>query len=215
MNRMKTILLAAVAAMALMAIAGAGSAMATPTSLCKAPTTPGGLPICEGAHLYPAGTTIHAHLEAGTRLVIPTPNGVVECVTSTIDGNTEKATAMPLGVFINVLSFNGCEDAGEPVDVEAVKPGTLDIEIIDLPVWTHNGTLTLTGTELRILWTFSGDECFYDPGHTGVLTGGAMATIDWNGVLTYTKGNLGCPPGNANWNGFYTVTTPEPLWVSM
>lgn len=215
MKKLKVVLLAATAVAALMATVGAGSAIATPTALCKAPTTPGGLPICEGNHLYPANTTIHAHLEAGTRLVIPGPNGVVECKSSTIDATTEQATFKPLGAIVNMLSFAECEDAGEPVDVEAVVKGTLDIEIIDLPVWTHNGTLTLTNTEIRILWTFTGDECFYDPGDVGVLTGGPMATIDWAGPLTYTKGNLGCLPGNANWNGAYTVTKPEPLWVSM
>jgi hypothetical protein len=214
MKKLKTFALAAAVAVLASAF-GAASAMATPTSLCKAPTTPGGLPICEGAHLYPPGTTIHAHLEAGTRLVIPTPSGVVECKGSTIDAVTEAATAMPLGAFVNVLNFGGCEGAGEPVDVEIVKPGTLDIEIIDLPVWTHNGTLTMTGMEIRVLWTLSGKECFYDPGDVGTLTGGAMATIDWAGPLTYTKGNLACVPGNASWNGSYTVTQPEPLWVSM
>ena len=84
------------------------------------------------------------------------------------------------GAVVNALTFNGCEDAGEPVDVETVKNGTLDIEIIDLPVWTHNGTLTLTGTEIRVLWTWTGAECFYDAAHAGVLTGGPMATIDWS-----------------------------------
>lgn len=215
MRKLRIVLLAATAVAALMAIVGAGSASATVTSLCKAPTTPNGLPICEGNHLYPAGTTIHAHLEAGTKLVIPGPNGVVECKGSTIDAITEQQTAKPLGAILNMLSFGECEDAGEPVDVETVVKGTLDIELIDLPVWTHNGTLTLTNTEIRILWTFSGDECFYDPGDVGVLTGGPMATIDWSGPLTYTKGSLGCLPGNASWNGAYTVTTPEPLWVSM
>jgi hypothetical protein len=215
MKKLKTFGLLFVVGAALMATVGAGSASATETALCKAPTTFAGLPRCEPNHLYFAGQRIHAELEAGTRLVIPTPNGVVECGKSTIDGNTEQTTAKPLGVIINVLNFGECEDAGEPVDVEAIVKGTLDIEIIDLPVWTHNGTLTLTGTQIRILWTFTGDECFYDPGHTGVLTGGAMATIDWFGTLTKTGGNLGCPEGNANWNGAYTVTTPEPLWVSM
>jgi len=215
MRKLKMFALAATAVGVLMATLGASAASATPTALCKAPTTPGGLPICEGNHLYPANTTIHADLEAGTKLMIPTPNGVVECNTSTIDATTEQATFKPLGAIVNVLTFGGCEDAGEPVDVETVIPGTLDIEIIDLPVWTHNGTLTLTGTEIRVLWTFTGDECFYDPGHTGVLTGGPMATIDWNGTLIGTGGNLGCLPGNASWNGAYTVTSPEPLWVSM
>src|SRR3954453_6857780 len=127
MNTLKKLALAAVGVVALMATVGAGSASATFTSLCKAPTTPGGIPICEGAHLYPQGTTIHAHLEAGTRLVIPTPNGVVECKGSTIDAVTEAVTAMPLGAFVNALNFGGCEDAGQPVDVQVVKPGTLDI----------------------------------------------------------------------------------------
>lgn len=215
MKQLKILGLAVVAVTALMALVGAGTASATPTALCKAPTTPGGLPICEGNHLYPAGTNIHALLEAGTKLNIATPNGVVECRMATLDANTEQKTEKPLGAIVNALTFGECEDEGEPVDVETVKNGTLDIEIIDLPVWTHNGTLTLTGTEIRIEWTFTGAECFYDPGHTGILTGGPMATIDWFGTLVGTGGNLLCPEGNATWNGAFTVTSPEPLWVSM
>lgn len=215
MKQLKILGLMAVAAAALMATVGAGTASATPTALCKAPTTPAGLPICEGFHLYPAGTNVHAVLEPGTKLNIATPAGVVECRQATLDVLTEQQTEKPLGAIVNALTFGECEDEGEPVDVTTVKNGTLDIEIIDLPVWTHNGTLTLTGTEIRVLWTFTGAECFYDPGHTGVLTGGPMATIDWSGILTWTKGNLLCPPGNANWNGAFTVTSPEPLWVSM
>lgn len=214
-KQLKVLGLMVVAAAALMATVGAGTASATFTSLCKAPTTTGGLPICEGNHLYPAGTNVHAVLEAGTKLNIATPVGLVECKKATLGVTTEQQTAKPLGAIVNALTFNECEDEGEPVDVTAVKNGTLDIEIIDLPVWTHNGTLTLTGTEIRVLWTFTGAECFYDPGHTGILTGGPMATIDWFGTLIKTNGNILCPEGNANWNGAFTVTNPEPLWVSM
>lgn len=215
MNRIKILGLAVMAVAALMAFAGAGSAVATETALCKQPTTFAGLPRCEPNHLYPANTRIHAELEVGKILVIPTPNGVVECKKSTLEAFTEQATFKPLGANVTALTFGECFNGGEPVDIETVKKGTLDIEIIDLPEWTHNGTLTFTGTEIRVLWTLSGKECFYDPGDVGTLTGGAMATIDWAGVLTYTKGNLGCNPGNANWNGAYTVTSPEPLWISM
>lgn len=214
MKQLKILGLLFVVGAALMATVGAGSAAATPTALCKAPTTIGGLPVCEANHLYPQNTRIHANLEAG-KLVIPTPNGVVECNKSTFEATTEQATFKPLGAIVNALTFNECFDAGEPVDVQTLVPGTLDIEIIDLPVWTHNGTLTLTGTQIRILWTISGDECIFDAGHTGVLTGGAMATIDWAGTLLKTGGNLGCPEGNGTWNGAYTVTSPEPLWISM
>jgi hypothetical protein len=215
MKKLKTLALAVVAVAALMATVGAGSAAATETALCKQPTTPGGLPRCEGNHLWAANTRIHAELEVGTKLMIPTPNGVVECNKSTLEAFTEQVTWKPLGANVTALNFEECEDAGEPVDVEAIRKGTLDIELIDLPEWTHNGTLTLTGTEIRVKWTLTGDECFYDPADVGTLTGGVMATIDWAGPLTWTGGNLGCIPGNASWNGFYTVTSPEPLWVSM
>jgi hypothetical protein len=215
MKHLKTLALLVVAAAALMASIGAGTASATPTALCKAPTTMAGLPICEPNHPWPVNTRIHTELEAGTRLVIPTPLGVVECKQSTLDANTEQQTAMPLGAIVNALTFGGCEKAGEEVEIKTVKKGTLDIEIIDLPEWTHNGTLTLTGTEITFLFKGIGAHCFYDAGHVGVLTGGPMATIDWFGTLTKTGGNILCPGGNATWNGAYTVTSPEPLWISM
>lgn len=215
MNKLKTLGLLFVAAAALMAMLGAGTASATPTALCKQPTTFGGLPICEPFHHYQAGQRIHAELEAGTKLNIATPVGLVECAASTIDVNTEQTTEKPLGAIVNVLEFNGCTKGPEEVEVRTVKKGTLDIEIIDLPFWTHDGTLTLTGTEITVFFKGTGAHCFYDPGHTGILTGGAMATIDWFGTLTKTGGNALCPAGNANWNGAYTVTTPEPLLISM
>jgi hypothetical protein len=215
MKHLKILGLAAVAVCALMAFFGAGTASATPTALCKEPTTFGGLPICEPNHIYPAGQRIHAELEVGTSLNIATPAGVVQCTFSTLDVNTEQQTEKPLGAIVNVLVFGACHQGPEEVEVIAVKRGTLDIEVIDLPFWTHDGTLTLTGTEITMRWKTSGRHCRYDPGHTGVLTGGPMATIDWAGILTKTGGNLLCPEGNANWNGAYTVTTPEPLWISM
>lgn len=216
MKLLKALALAAVAAAALMATVGAGTAAATPTALCEEKTTVNGLPICEPNHIYPAGTRIHAELEAGTKLNIVTPLGVVECNQSTIDVLTEQQTEIPLGAIVNVLVFGGCEKAGgEEVEVRTIKNGTLDIEIIDLPEWTHDGTLTLTGTEITVLFKGIGAHCRYDPGHTGILTGGPMATIDWFGPLVKTGGNALCPAGNANWNGFYTVTSPEPLWISM
>lgn len=215
MKKLNILGLLLVVGAALMATVGAGTASATPTSLCKAPTTFGGLPICEPNHHYPAGQRIHAELEVGTKLNIATPAGLVECAASTIDVNTEQTTNLPLGAIVNVLEFNGCTNGPEEVEVRTVKNGTLDIEIIDVPFWTHNGTLTLTGTEITVFFKGTGAHCFYDPGHTGVLTGGPMATIDWAGTLTKTGGNALCPEGNANWNGAYTVTTPEPLWISM
>lgn len=215
MKQLKILGLAVVAAMALMALIGAGTAAATPTALCEEKTTINGLPICEPNHIYPAGTRVHAELEEGTFLNIVTPLGVVECQQSTVDVITEQQTNIPLGAIVNALTFNGCQKAGEEVEVRTVKRGTLDIEVIDIPEWTHDGTLTLTGTEITVLFKKAGIHCLYDAGHTGVLTGGPMATIDWFGPLVKTGGNALCPAANATWNGAYTVTSPEPLWISM
>lgn len=216
MKHLKILGLAVVAATALMAFVGAGTAAATPTALCEEKTTTlQGLPICEPNHIYPAGTRVHAELEAGTFLNIVTPIGVVQCQQSTIDVITEQQTEIPLGAIVNALTFGGCTKAGEEVEVKTVKRGTLDIEVIDIPEWTHNGTLTLTGTEITLFFKKAGIHCLYDAGHTGVLTGGEMATIDWFGSLVKTGGNALCPAGNATWNGAYTVTSPEPLWVGM
>ncbi|HEX5526894.1 MAG TPA: hypothetical protein VFX44_06815 [Solirubrobacterales bacterium] len=209
MKQFKILGLAVVAVAALMALAGAGTASATETTLCKVKETVGGLPQCAKANQYPAGTRIHAEIEANTTIVINTPAGKVECKKSTLEAVTEQQTAIPLGA--NVAAFNLAECNGI---VQTVKQGTLDIEIIDLPEWTHNGTLTLTGTEITV--EVAGLHCVYTPGDIGTLTGGAMATIDVLGNWPRTGGRSGALCGaSATVEGGLTVTSPEPLWVSM
>jgi len=210
MKQLKILGLAVVAAAALMAFVGTGTASATFTSLCKAPTTTeAGLPICEGEHLYPAQTRIHAELQVGSKLNIATAFGNIECNKSTLEAFTEQKTEIPLGANVTAFTFGECNGI-----VQTIKNGTLDIELIDLPEWTHNGTLTFTGTEVTI--EKAGLHCIYSPGDTGTLTGGVMATIDLVGTWPRTGGRSGalCGP-NANVTGFYTFTSPEPLWVSM
>lgn len=209
MKQLKILGLAVVAAAALTAFFGTASASATVTTLCKVEQTMAGLPICEAKNQYPVGTQIHAQLEEKTKLVIETPLGKPECEESTLAVTTEQQTAIPLGATVNVFTFAKC---GE-FTVTAAEKGTLDIEIIDLPVWTHHGTLTFTGTKINVK---KGEaECVYSVGHSGALTGGAMATIDLTGILTKVGGNAKCPAGNGNWKGVYTVTKPEPLWIGM
>lgn len=215
MKHLKTLGLAVMAAAALMAFVGTGTASATFTSLCKAPTTnEAGLPICEGEHLYPANTRIHAELQAGSRLSIAGGPGVVECPQSTLEAFTEQKTEIPLGANVTAWTFGGCKNGAEEVEVKTINPGTLDIEIIDLPNWTHNGTLTFTRTEVTVFFKNLKLDCIYAPGDTGTLTGGPMATIDLIGNWPRVAGGAACPP-NVNVSGFYTVTSPEPLWVGM
>jgi len=116
---------------------------------------------------------------------------------------------MPLGAIVAAFTFGKCGG----FEVKAVELGTLDIEIIDLPFWTHNGTLTFTNAKITVK---KGEaDCVYSAGDVGTLTGGGMATVDFTGILTRIGGNAKCPSGNGNWNGFYTVVEPEPLWIGM
>ena len=207
------------AAMALMATVGVSSALATETALCRKNTTNNGLPVCEGEHRYKGGTTVHAELETGTKFTFQNSLGLIECTKSTLEVLTEEETAIPLGAPVNAFTFTGCKDpSGGAAEIEVVKnkEGTLDIEIIDLPAWTHNGTLTFTNTEIAVTveTVFGPIKCFYLPGHSGTLTGGAMATIDLNGSWPAPAGGGFCGKGAATVKGNYTVTKPEPLWVS-
>jgi hypothetical protein len=206
MKQLKILGLMVVAAAALMATVGATTASATDTALCEEKTTNvGGLPVCEGGHLYPLNTTINAELE--TFILIQTPLGNIECSESTLRFWTEDDTEEPLGAVVETLWFK-CFEA----TLTTVNKGTIDIDIIDTPAWTHNGTLTFTGTEIKVAkW---GQECTYKIGHGGTLTGGAVATIDFKGTLTKTAGGVFCPGQNVTFTGFYKITSPQPLWVS-
>jgi hypothetical protein len=82
MKQLKILGLTMVAAAALMAFVGAGTAAATPTALCKVPTTPGGLPICEGNPPLSGGNEHPRHLGGGDQ---------------TQDRNAERDRRMPDG----------------------------------------------------------------------------------------------------------------------
>jgi hypothetical protein len=212
MNRLKILVLLLIAASSLLATAGSGTATATETALCRAPTTiMAELPRCEGeVHLYAKGQKVHAVSE--TFLLFETPFGNVECEEATIQFSTEQTTAIPLGAKVEALTFGKAGKCGA-YTVTAIEPGTLDIEIIDLPAWTHNGTLTFTGTKIKAVNAF-GIECIYSIGDAGTLTGGEPATIDFKGTATKVGGSAFCPAGNVNFIGFFKVTSPTPLWVS-
>lgn len=204
MKHFKVIGLAAVAAMALTAFLGAGSASAT--VLCKTQMTEG----CAAAGWdYPIGTVIDASLEAETTLRLKNTSGttLVTCTASTVKGettNTGSATETVDG-NASVLTFEGCDNP-----IHLVTPGSFEVHSI---VGTDNGTVTANG--VTVILTIFGVSCVYttDGTHAGVATGGSMGTVDFNTVLKKEVGGFLCPE-TIIWNGAYTVTSPEPLYVS-
>ena len=199
MKYLKMLALAAVAAMALTAFLGAGSASAT--VLCKTQMTEG----CHAAGwAYPKGTLIDASLEAGTtlRLKDTAGNTLVTCTASTVKGettNTGSSTETPDGI-VSVLTFAPCDST-----VHTIKTGILEVHWIP---GTDNGTLTSKEAEVTV--TIFGVSCGYSTGNgtdVGIATGGSMGTGDFNAIVKKSNGGFLCPE-TAVWEGAYTITEP-------
>jgi hypothetical protein len=202
MNYLKVLSVAMVVA-GVLAVAGAGTAMATPTTLCKVEIL-----LCNNPELqYPASTSIQANVEEGTKISVNVGITQFACSKGTFKAITLEQTEMPLPAVVTGLTIEGCSEC----TVALLKKGELDIELIDLPVLTKNGTLTLRNTEIKVS-CLGAIECFYEPGHVGILTGGNPATIDLSGTLIKLPGS-NFFWGKATVKGSLVVSEPKPVWV--
>jgi hypothetical protein len=165
---------------------------------------------------YGAGTTIEASLEPGTTAVLSNTSGSIEdtCTQSTVKGNNGNTGGSSETVHGTVskehLTFSGCT---EPTSVHA--GGELEVHWIS---GTNNGTLTAKNfsVTVKILGAL---DCYYTVGEStdlGTVTGGSMATVDVNTVVELdkrTESHFLCAK-TAIWEAKYTVTAPEPLYIS-
>jgi hypothetical protein len=205
MKCLKILGLAAVAITAMSAFVGVGSASAT--VLCKTALTSG----CAGSSWdYAAGTTFHLSQEAGTSLLLSSTSGFLEktCIDSTTKGSTLNtgSSSETVKINVNVYAISGCTNT-----METLELGELEIHWIS---GTDNGTVTARGFK----WTtrVNGIGCVYGYGEGvdfGILTGGSMATIDYHAVVPKREGSFLCA-SDVVLDGKYTVTSPEPLYVS-
>lgn len=211
MKHVKMLGLAAVAAMALMAVVGAGTASAT--ELCSTNTSP-----CTGT-MYPSGTKIESKLKAGATALLTNNITNVTCKKSTVTGSTTStgsSTETVLGT-ISALTFTECTNSfGENCTASAINlPYKGEIHTTEAAS-NGNGKLTVSS---------SGKG---NPGAT-VVCGAlinctfttALATLHVAGgnpaVATASKISLlrsgGFCPKEAFWDAEYEVTTPKPLFV--
>jgi hypothetical protein len=196
MKHLKTLGLAAVAAMALTAFA-ASSASATVLEV-------GGVDETEKVE-------IKASLQAGSSTLLSDTSGEAfgvwsnTCTTSTVTGETETGlTTKPTGKLTS-LTFSSCT---RPVTVH--NPGRLYVEHI---AGTTNGTVFSEEAEVTVNTPFGTVNCKTNEGvHIGTLTGvkEGNATMHINAVL-----NCGFLLPSATWKGSYTVTSPSGLGVTM
>lgn len=202
MKYLKMLGLAAVAAVALMAIVGVGTASAT--VLCQTTTTP-----CS-SH-WATGTQLEFHVKAGTEGVWADTSGepAVRCVEGILKGTPSAGGALETVTMpINGESeFNWNKGCGG-IETKTLEGGKLEIHAIS---GTDNGTVTATG--FRFTTTFLGASCIYgfpEARDLGVLTGSATgdAVLDISSVFTKIEGSFVCPL-TVTWKEEFTQTGPS------
>jgi hypothetical protein len=198
MKYVKMVGLAVVAAMALMAFAGAGTASAS--VLCKTATNP-----CTSA--YPNGETIEATLEGGTATLRNTESSIVNtCTSSTVSGSLTNgsSTATARGAVATTgLIFGGCVD--EPT--KTITAGEIEIHATD-----DNGNGTVTAKGVTVTMPLFGVSCAYGAG-TGIDLGTyteSTKTIHITAVVQRSSdGNVFLCPATAVWEANYVITKPS------
>jgi len=207
MKYVKMLGLAAVAAAALMAFVGAGTASAT--VLCSTNTNP-----CTGTK-YAAGTEIKSNLKAGTEAVLTAGFATVKCTESNVNGKVTSAgggAGVAVAGSISLLTFDSCNCA-----VTVLKNGELEVQST-----ATNGNGSLTGKNSSVTINCSGVSCIFGTAAAGTpigtVTGGGPATLKAEAKLPYITGdasNFTCTlgSGTGTWNASYEATAPNPLFV--
>ncbi|HET9197390.1 MAG TPA: hypothetical protein VFN92_03955 [Solirubrobacterales bacterium] len=191
MNHLKMLGFASLAAMILMAVAGAGSASATTLQ--------------SGGKNLPAGTEIVTTLKPGTSSVFKDTSGttVETCTASENRAKTTNESGTTVnGTVISQITGNCSHTA------DVIKPGELRIEYTS----ANSGKLYGINNEFTYQSTVFGISCTVKLSTStpmGTFTGSTSgnATMDINGVV-----NAGIC-GDATWTATYTVTSPSPLTV--
>jgi hypothetical protein len=198
MKYLKMLGLAAVAAMALMAFIGAGTASAT--TLDK-----------EGV-VQNKSVSIIATLEAGSSATLVDEGGSTTdtCHTSEVQGATEPPyTAASVGGAISHLTFGECSHT-----TKVLKNGKLSVSWIK---GTNNGTVTSSEAEVTVVSTVFGISAICKTGagtDIGTITGAATSTSHAKMDIT-AKNVLDCGIlGKSSWTGTYIVTSPTGLRVT-
>lgn len=204
MKYLKILGLAVIAAAAVMAFVGAGTASAE-TTLCKVTSDP-----CPAGQGYGVGTVTKGQLVAGTKAEL-TGGFNIRCEESTIEGSVETATTPTGNVAAANLKWGKCNGT-----VKTVTPGTIGVHHDG----EHNGTLTVKDFVVTV--ELLGVHCYFRPEANahGTLTAGDPALIHFTELPVelidneiHNSDGFGCP-STAKWDATYEVTSPTPLYVT-
>ena len=194
MKYIKMLGLAAIAAMALMAFVGAGTASATTLEV-------------EGVKQNKS-VTIEASLASGTSAILKDKNGTTNdtCTGSTVKGATEGSfSAASIGGKVSSLTFTGCSHT-----THVLAPGSLSV------TWTSgaNGTVSSSGAKVTVVSTVFGASATCETG-AGTVIGTLTGVASGNATMHINATTLNCGIlGTSSWTGTYSVTSPKGLAVT-
>ncbi len=207
MKHLKTLGVAVLAAAALTAIVGAGSATAA-TTLCKANENP-----CAAGNTYGVTTKIAANVEAGTKIKFETPTFKVECGKSEIQATYEHNSlgGNPTGK-VSLMTFEECGNCA----VKVMQKGSVEFTTEGLAA-NGNGVLNGSGMELTIQCPLGACLMTTEPTGQGLrfIGGGNPAKLTGFTLLPWKAGDgneLVCGK-KIKWEGNYEVTAPKPLFI--
>jgi hypothetical protein len=203
MKHLKTLGLAAIAAAALMAFLGAGTASAT--VICK-----NNLNTEKCSEPYAIGSEGTASLPSGTSATLTDTSGntLDKCTASTVTGKLKsQGSGVPAFSELTTLTFNSCT-----FTTKTVNPGTGELKWI---AGTDNGTLVTSNTEVTINTGLFG-SCIYGIAsgtHVGTTVGGNPGSMTLSIVVTRFGSNFACP-ATTRFTAKYVATSPTNAWVS-
>jgi len=197
MKYVKTLVTAAIAVTALLALGG-GTASATELT-------------CNGVRC-PVGTLLHGEAEGG--IVLHPPFGSIECKSATSEGNVTSAgsaTTTPTGK----TTFTQYKECNATVTV--LQAGTGETHTAGASN-NGNGLITSTGSEVTV--NYLGFHCIFKTNNTSVgeFTGsnntGGTATFDIKATIPRTGGSSGAFCGStAQMTGSVIMKSPDNLVV--
>jgi hypothetical protein len=199
------------AVLALIALAGAGSASAT--VLCKRYTVP-----CGSTYEYPAGTKFSAQI-SGSPAVVENPISNQSCNESKLEGTVGPGGGTRVTVEITTFTLGQCymADGTACSNTAVALPWSTQLEGIKGSALWYSGSgaggnspgfAQICGAMINCTYTFAGGTSTA----AGKVTGGNPAKLAISAALTPSGGFC---PTSAKLVGTYTVTAPAPLYVTL
>lgn len=195
----------------------AGYAVSSPQPAHVATTQPPGTVLCEadqypcaGANIYPEGTEIEAE---SSEAVIVTNISNITCDEAAIAGETTSAGGEPeaaLPLELTTASLSSCVWAGIGSCAATATGAPYSGSLASIGEGAGSFLAADVGWQLKC--GFFAQCTFTAPELSGELSGGDPAELSLKEVSLETKGST-CP-STATLSADYTVTEPQPVYVS-